>query len=174
MPQNAAPSRFTVLRGEGTSLVLEQPDQGLPVVLHWGADLGALSDDDLVNLSSAVSRQTLPGTLDAPWQTSILPQEADGWFGRPGAVLSREGAQIFPRWTVTSRDSDGRVLALVAGDEANGLRLRTHLGIEAGGVVTDWVGDPDEWLVSGNILAGPPAVHAALLEVTRVADVGAG
>jgi myo-inositol-1(or 4)-monophosphatase len=45
---------------------------------------------------------------------------------------------------------------------------------EAGGVVTDWVGDPDEWLVSGNILAGPPAVHAALLEVTRTADVGAG
>ncbi len=45
---------------------------------------------------------------------------------------------------------------------------------EAGGVVTDWVGDPDEWLVSGNILAGPPAVHAALLEITRPADVGAG
>jgi len=136
VPQSAAPSRFTVLRGEGTSLVLEQPDQGLPVVLHWGADLGALNEGDLVSLSSALSRQTLPGTLDAPWQTSILPQEADGWFGRPGAVLSRKGAQIFPRWTVTSRESDGRQVALVADDEANGLRLRTHLGIEAGGVVT--------------------------------------
>ncbi len=42
---------------------------------------------------------------------------------------------------------------------------------EAGGVVTDWVGDPDEWLVSGNILAGPPAVHEALLAITTVADV---
>jgi myo-inositol-1(or 4)-monophosphatase len=42
---------------------------------------------------------------------------------------------------------------------------------EAGGVVTDWVGDPDEWLVSGNILAAPPAVHEALLPITRVADV---
>jgi myo-inositol-1(or 4)-monophosphatase len=40
---------------------------------------------------------------------------------------------------------------------------------EAGGVVTDWVGDPDAWLESGNILAGPPAVHARLLEITRVA-----
>jgi myo-inositol-1(or 4)-monophosphatase len=38
---------------------------------------------------------------------------------------------------------------------------------EAGGVVTDWVGDPDAWLDSGNILAGPPAVHARLLEITR-------
>jgi myo-inositol-1(or 4)-monophosphatase len=38
---------------------------------------------------------------------------------------------------------------------------------ESGGVVTDWVGDPDAWLATGNILAGPPAVHARLLEITR-------
>jgi myo-inositol-1(or 4)-monophosphatase len=42
---------------------------------------------------------------------------------------------------------------------------------EAGGVVTDWEGDPDVWLVSGHILAAPPAVHAALLEITKTADV---
>ncbi len=36
---------------------------------------------------------------------------------------------------------------------------------EAGGVVTDWDGDDRAWLRSGNILAGPPAVHAALLEL---------
>jgi myo-inositol-1(or 4)-monophosphatase len=40
---------------------------------------------------------------------------------------------------------------------------------EAGGVVTDWVGDADAWLDSGNILAGPPAVHARMLEITREA-----
>jgi myo-inositol-1(or 4)-monophosphatase len=42
---------------------------------------------------------------------------------------------------------------------------------EAGGVVTDWVGDPDAWLASGNILAAPPAVHARLLEITAGAEV---
>jgi myo-inositol-1(or 4)-monophosphatase len=36
---------------------------------------------------------------------------------------------------------------------------------EAGGVVTDWAGDDRAWLRSGNVLAGPPAVHAALLEI---------
>jgi myo-inositol-1(or 4)-monophosphatase len=36
---------------------------------------------------------------------------------------------------------------------------------EAGGVVTDWVGDEVAWLRSGNILAGPPDVHAALLQI---------
>jgi myo-inositol-1(or 4)-monophosphatase len=38
---------------------------------------------------------------------------------------------------------------------------------EAGGVVTDWDGDDRAWLQSGNILAGPPAVHAALIEKSR-------
>ena len=35
---------------------------------------------------------------------------------------------------------------------------------EAGGVVSDWTGGPD-WL-SGNILAGPPAIHEELLRLT--------
>ena len=34
---------------------------------------------------------------------------------------------------------------------------------EAGGVITDWSGDDRAWLTSGNIVAGPPAVHARLL-----------
>jgi len=36
---------------------------------------------------------------------------------------------------------------------------------EAGGIVTDWAGNDRAWLRSGNILAGPPGVHAALLEI---------
>ncbi|HEV2309145.1 MAG TPA: inositol monophosphatase family protein [Acidimicrobiia bacterium] len=36
---------------------------------------------------------------------------------------------------------------------------------EAGGRVTDWRGDPDAWLRSGDIVAAPPAVHEALLGV---------
>ena len=36
---------------------------------------------------------------------------------------------------------------------------------EAGGVVTDWQGDQRAWLTSGDIVAAPPAVHAAILDV---------
>src|SRR4029077_10474722 len=36
---------------------------------------------------------------------------------------------------------------------------------EAGGVVTDWQGDERAWLQSGDVVAGPPAVHARLLEL---------
>jgi myo-inositol-1(or 4)-monophosphatase len=38
---------------------------------------------------------------------------------------------------------------------------------EAGGVVTDWSGDERAWLTSGDIVAGPPAIHAELLDVIR-------
>jgi myo-inositol-1(or 4)-monophosphatase len=36
---------------------------------------------------------------------------------------------------------------------------------EAGGLVTDWGNDPRDWLRTGDILAGPPEVHAVLLEL---------
>ncbi len=36
---------------------------------------------------------------------------------------------------------------------------------EAGGVVTDWAGDRAAWLSSGDIVAGPPAVHSVLAEI---------
>ena len=38
---------------------------------------------------------------------------------------------------------------------------------EAGGVVTDWEGDPAGFLTSGDILAGPPANHERLLAIAR-------
>jgi myo-inositol-1(or 4)-monophosphatase len=40
---------------------------------------------------------------------------------------------------------------------------------EAGGIVTDWAGDGAAWLGSGDIVAGPPAVHSRLLELVRPA-----
>jgi len=33
--------------------------------------------------------------------------------------------------------------------------------------VTDWSGDDRAWLASGDIVAGSPALHAALLELTQ-------
>ncbi|MGH7866251.1 MAG: inositol monophosphatase family protein, partial [Candidatus Dormibacteraceae bacterium] len=36
--------------------------------------------------------------------------------------------------------------------------------LEAGGRVTDWSGG-NNWLESGDILAGPPSIHEVLLEL---------
>ena len=40
---------------------------------------------------------------------------------------------------------------------------------EAGGAVTDWRGDRDDWMRSGDILAGSPAWHERALQLTREA-----
>jgi len=48
---------------------------------------------------------------------------------------------------------------------AGGLLVR-----EAGGVVTDWEGDEHAWIRSGDIIAGPPAVHDRLLRLTKGAQ----
>jgi myo-inositol-1(or 4)-monophosphatase len=45
------------------------------------------------------------------------------------------------------------------------------LVIETGGVVTDWSGGQG-WMWSGDIMAAPPAVHAALLELAAEAPQG--
>jgi myo-inositol-1(or 4)-monophosphatase len=44
---------------------------------------------------------------------------------------------------------------------------------EAGGLVTDWRGDHQRWLSSGDIVAGPPATHARMLEIIAAATTGA-
>lgn len=43
---------------------------------------------------------------------------------------------------------------------------------EAGGVVTDWTGGPG--YLSGDVLAGPPAVHRALLGLARATEAAGG
>ncbi len=59
-------------------------------------------------------------------------------------------------------------LGLGAWDIAAG----TLLVRESGGVVTDWNGDPLALFESGNVLAGSPPIHEALLEIVRSATLG--
>ncbi|MFE1645758.1 alpha-galactosidase [Microbacterium sp. P01] len=122
------------LEANGVAVVLDAGPGGLPSVLHWGAPLGGAR---LTGLAAAVSRQSSPGTLDAAWQLSLSPQEGDGWTGRPGMQLRRHGVQHHPRWHVRSIAADTSTCAIIADDEASGLRFEARLTVERGGVV--WV-----------------------------------
>ena len=79
--------------------------------------------------------------------------------------LRRPGAVALDLAWVASGVFDGFFeLALSSWDVAAGALLIE----EAGGIVTDWVGGED--YLSGDILAGGPEVHAALVEIARAAD----
>lgn len=126
---------WSVLRRDGVAVVVAHPEVGLPLVLHWGPDLGELSSVDLQALDLATSRQTAPGTLDAAWRPSLLPQESDGWAGRPGLLVVSDGVPLYPRWTVTEAERATAELVVTARDSELGLTLRSYLEIGPGGLV---------------------------------------
>ena len=115
------------LEAAGVGLVIDARAAGLPRVLHWGEALGALPADALERLADAVSRQSAPGTLDAAWQLSVVPQEGDGWTGRPGLQVRRDGILHHCRWASrasrTRPTADGARCVMTAADAASALRL---------------------------------------------------
>ena len=91
-------SQTAVLRSAGTCLVYEIPDEGLPRVLHWGADL---PDGVAAELAGIVGGPVPHNALDQPWPLTVLPTSGDGWLGTPGYAAHRAGGAAAPRWAVT-------------------------------------------------------------------------
>lgn len=82
--------------------------------------------------------------------------------------LRRAGAAALDlAWTASSTFDGFFELGLNTWDVAAGAALV----VEAGGLVTDWSGG-DTWIETGNILAGSPAVHEALLELAAKTPQG--
>jgi alpha-galactosidase len=132
----SSPPPSTILRRDGVAVVLHHPPTGLPSVLHWGRDPGPVTDADLAALDLAGLRQTPPGTLDAAWRLPLVPQESDGWAGRPGLLVTRDRLPLFPRWTVEHVDAGPAAVTVVAAAPAQGLTLRCELALTEGGVLT--------------------------------------
>ncbi|TDB93136.1 alpha-galactosidase, partial [Micromonospora fluostatini] len=80
------------LRRAGTQVVLDARGGGLPRVVHWGADLGPATPDDLAALVAATRPPVAPGSFDAPTVLALLPEASAGWSGRPGLAGHRDGA----------------------------------------------------------------------------------
>jgi alpha-galactosidase len=154
-------------------VVLELASDALPVVLHWGADLGDLSEEDLAALLRA--GQPDPGDSRVYTQTSVsvLPQHSSGWLGRPGVTGSRHGRA----WSVSPSRVDhvvehasratgsgpGVTRVRSSGvDEASDLEVGTELELHPGGLLRlrAWVrnrGQPYEVTALEPALPVPPA-----------------
>lgn len=82
------------LRAPGSSFVLDARGTGVPVIVHWGADLGDLNASDLVAVADATIPGVPPSSIDSPLRLSILPLLAEGWPGRPGLEGGRGGQSV--------------------------------------------------------------------------------
>ncbi|MCY7403780.1 MAG: alpha-galactosidase [Cryobacterium sp.] len=125
------------LRAAGTSFVLDARGTGVPVVVHWGADLGALSITDLTALADSAVPAIPPSSVDIPLRLSLLPTAREGWSGRPGITGFRSGgttAALDLRLTEVS-SAGPLTLALLLTDAAFGLNLCTDLELSVQGVL---------------------------------------
>jgi len=127
------------LRAGGVSLALDAragAGSPLPIVLHWGPDLGDALDGDA--LAEALVPPAAPSAADRPVRRRLLPMPADGWRLRPGLAGARAvGGGWSPRFLVRSVElaSDGRRLTVEAGADEAGLNLLTVLRLHPSGVL---------------------------------------
>ncbi len=128
------PDCVVALRSGGVSLVLELRDGGLPTVVHWGADLGELTDAEARTLAATGTPAIAASQVDEPVPLSLLPEQTRGWMGHPGLSGSRAGVGWAPQFAVTRALLDGVELGADADSDAAGSRLH---GGGAGALVVE-------------------------------------
>lgn len=162
-------------RAVGVSVALVE--DGVPVAgavtapflgeTYWGArDSGAFADrgggTERLHVSARPPERAVVATGFPFRHKELLPRYLPAMEAalRRFEDLRRPGAACLDLAWVAAGVFDGFFeLALSSWDvAAAGLLIE-----EAGGIVSDWEGGPG-WM-SGDILAGPPAVHAGLLEI---------
>ncbi|MEJ5946676.1 alpha-galactosidase [Pseudokineococcus basanitobsidens] len=149
------------LRAGGVSVVLSTQDGRMPSVLHWGADLGDVTADDL----SALRRAAVPGVVnndvDVPLPVGLLPEMATGWRGRPGVAGQRDGAGWSPSARLVGhdvepgRDGTGGRAVFRGEDDDAGLAVRVEVELLAAGLVRTRA-------AVRNLAAGPYVVDAVV------------
>ncbi len=123
------------LRSAGTSLVLDCTGPRLPCVMHWGEDLGELSEADLAALVRAETPQIASNTVDIVVPVSLLPEHSAGWLGTPGLTGHRAGADFSTSFAVTALETGERSVEVTAEDVRARLELRLEIELTASGLV---------------------------------------
>ncbi|HEY6794726.1 MAG TPA: alpha-galactosidase [Kineosporiaceae bacterium] len=129
-----------LLRAGGVGVLVDATGPQHPRVLHWGADPGDLTGDELEALAAALVPGLPFAGLDERWPLTLLPGEPDGWSGGPGLTGHREGTSVFPRLALTApaavRAEDGaQVLVAEAADPDAGVATASELRLEPSGLV---------------------------------------
>ncbi|WP_172193168.1 alpha-galactosidase [Actinomyces faecalis] len=143
------------LRNGGTSVVLDLLPDRLPVVRHWGADLGSVPGQALADagraLCSTLGTNSAWTAIDLP----VLPLPYLGWSARPAVLLHRADGTAFsphPSRVEHSHRTESvpagtvEVVTSEALDEAHRLTIGTELRLEPSGLVRlrAWVRDERE------------------------------
>jgi alpha-galactosidase len=148
------PARTVSLRAAGTCFAVELTEP-VPRVLHWGADLGDLGDEDLAALARTAEPAILHNAPDIARRFTVWPTEADGWSGTPGHLGHLDGTAGAPRPRLTGADH--------------------RTGPEGGGSITIRLAEDGAGLdIALTYTLDPHGVLTAEAALTRRPDTGAG
>ncbi len=142
------PVSIPYLRAAGTSLVLDARGTGVPVIVHWGGDLGDLDSAMLHAAADASVPAISPSSIDVPLRLTLLPTLAEGWSGRPGISGFRPGqsgaaaldlrlveVRVGGVPTAGHASSGTQTVAIFLTDAAAQMAVRTDLELSVEGVL---------------------------------------
>ncbi len=123
------------LRAHGTddtsSSMVIIGDGGMPVIAHWGADLGDGHLD-----ARHFSRLVPGGALDAEAPLAIITEASRGYTGVPGIDCSRDGQHLVPRFEMQSAEITDTSALFVLHDDVSQLTMDIVVSVHTGGVIT--------------------------------------
>jgi alpha-galactosidase len=136
----AGPSWVT-FRRDGVMVVFDVGGPHLPRIVHWGGDLGVLSEADIAGLPAAAHFPIDDNTHNADVPLTVSPTRAQGWSGWPGLTGHRDGTASQPLFALagveTDESDDGQpqTLRYRGTDEAAALQLDGEFVLTADGVL---------------------------------------
>lgn len=131
---------YVHLRRAGTSLVLRRADNRLPEVVHWGEDLGSLSDGQLSEMGRALEAPVPFSSPEAVVRLTLLPSEADAYTGVPGLVVQSDGPSWLPSlvttsWTCGTDELGGAFCVVDSRDPLLDVEVHTEIVLDVHGVL---------------------------------------
>ncbi|WP_091232061.1 alpha-galactosidase [Microbacterium sp. 3J1] len=128
------------LRASGVAFVLEITDP-IPRILHWGTDLGELTESTASALALTAGPAQLNNSPDIPRAFSVLPTEYEGWSGTAAIAGNAGGRGTTPRPRLVRHDvtvpahGAGGSITLEFEDAVSGIRTELRYRLDAHGVL---------------------------------------
>ena len=119
------------LRNGGTSLIFQQVDSTFEIV-HWGAELGEVSEDSL----KSIQRPIAHGDLDVNPRNLILREHSRGWRGHPALRGHRGGKSVANHFELTKHDASKDSFTAHFEDKLAGLAIALSYKLDKYGILT--------------------------------------
>ena len=114
---------FAVLRAADHSLVLDLTGPRTPRVLHWGRDLGPLTEAQVDAIRAAQAQGQGHSAFDEPKSATITYNVAEGYYGMPAVSGHRNGLGFSPLYELVDAKVSDNTVVVTSRDAAAQLTL---------------------------------------------------